>query len=312
MKLNLAAISLTMLCMSQSALGWGALGHQTLSEVGSNLAPEGNQFWSNNSKNIGMLSNVPDRYWKRPPSSTAEKTTHWFHADFYYPTPSDFPSVFHNIKKLIAKFSSAVVAENGTAPWRYEQLYQAGVDALKNRDYRAAVQMAGTMSHYIGDLSQPFHVTRNYDGADTGNNGIHAFFESKNINSRDPELLALDVSVKAQKLLNSPKFVKQFEGTLSRVVFLEIARTAETLDKVIENDHTYGRGAEGAAAQFEIAKNRMADGAATLSLLLSRMWKEAGNPKAYAEVKPSVPTWVEPDFMRGSLQESVFLPNDCN
>eukprot|EP01104_Vermistella_antarctica_P013366 TRINITY_DN4025_c0_g2_i1.p1 TRINITY_DN4025_c0_g2~~TRINITY_DN4025_c0_g2_i1.p1 ORF type:complete len:470 (+),score=66.25 TRINITY_DN4025_c0_g2_i1:96-1412(+) len=34
------------------------------------------------------------------------------------------------------------------------------------------------VSHYIGDSNQPLHATANYDGKETGNNGIHSRFET--------------------------------------------------------------------------------------------------------------------------------------
>ena len=37
---------------------------------------------------------------------------------------------------------------------------------------------AAVMSHYIQDAHQPLHASVNYDGQMTGNNGIHARFET--------------------------------------------------------------------------------------------------------------------------------------
>ena len=56
------------------------------------------------------------------------------------------------------------VTDHGTAPWRAQQLYRLGVDALKKGDVKAAVLYLGAMGHYVADMSQPFHATLNYDG----------------------------------------------------------------------------------------------------------------------------------------------------
>ena len=56
------------------------------------------------------------------------------------------------------------VTDHGTAPWRALQLYRLGVEALKKKDVKAALLYLGTMGHYVGDMTQPFHATLNFDG----------------------------------------------------------------------------------------------------------------------------------------------------
>ena len=56
------------------------------------------------------------------------------------------------------------VTDHGTAPWRALQLYRLGVEALKKKDVALAMLYLGTMGHYVGDMSQPFHTSLNYDG----------------------------------------------------------------------------------------------------------------------------------------------------
>ena len=56
------------------------------------------------------------------------------------------------------------VVIHGTAPWRAESLYILAVDAMKKKDFRLAAFYLATMGHYIGDMSQPFHATLNFDG----------------------------------------------------------------------------------------------------------------------------------------------------
>ena len=46
-----------------------------------------------------------------------------------------------------------------------------------------ALQFAADLGHYVGDAHQPLHVTANYDGAETGNNGIHSRYESTMLQS---------------------------------------------------------------------------------------------------------------------------------
>lgn len=71
---------------------------------------------------------------------------------------------------------TANVAAQGTAPWRSRQLYLLAVSAMKKADFKLAALYLGTLGHYIGDMSQPFHTNLNFDGAypeDAKHAGIH-------------------------------------------------------------------------------------------------------------------------------------------
>ncbi len=73
----------------------------------------------------------------------------------------------------------AEVEAHGTAPWRAKQLFDLGVAALKKNDFPHALLYLSAMGHYIGDMSQPFHATLNFDGDfyDSPAAGIHHTFE---------------------------------------------------------------------------------------------------------------------------------------
>ena len=63
----------------------------------------------------------------------------------------------------------------------HRRLTQAFVDRRADRVW----QLAAEMGHYVGDAHVPLHTTENYNGQLTGQEGIHAFWES-----RLPELFA--------------------------------------------------------------------------------------------------------------------------
>ncbi len=78
--------------------------------------------------------------------------------------------------------------------------------------------------------------------------------------------------------------------------FNEINRSLEFKDELIENDLNLGRGSQGAALQLELAKKRMADGVATLTLLLERLSLEAGLVDHGVSVSVAAPSWVVNSF----------------
>ncbi|MEE9373981.1 MAG: zinc dependent phospholipase C family protein [Saprospiraceae bacterium] len=58
--------------------------------------------------------------------------------------------------------------------------------AFLSKNIPNIIRIAGEMGHYIGDAHVPLHTTENYNGQLTGQDGIHAFWET-----RIPELFAI-------------------------------------------------------------------------------------------------------------------------
>ena len=83
----------------------------------------------------------------------------------------------------IEKFGMATLRRNGLLPWRQQEEFgnlRRAFEGFTRETYGPsnAVLFAAVMSHYIQDAHQPLHASVNYDGQMTGNNGIHARFET--------------------------------------------------------------------------------------------------------------------------------------
>lgn len=171
--------------------------------------------------------------------------------------------------------TSEDIEEDGTAQWRVTQLFDLAVRSLAREDYEAAILYLGTMSHYVGDLSQPFHVTMNYDGKvhTPSAEGIHAAFETKMLDraakeagaSKDPETKLWD-SFEATEaaVLTAAKSVFGDGGTLSRKeiipTLLKLAgrgfgQTEPLMDAFA--DAVQEAGSAGAEAERQFAKARI-------------------------------------------------------
>jgi hypothetical protein len=315
--------ALTTLMISSRAFAWGEVAHGILASTGAGLAQNG--FFQANAKNFATLATVPDVVWKAGSDRTGESPNHWFQADYYFPSCSaadidSFPKVYAD---AVNKYSSSTVLAQGTAPWRVKQFYDMAVEALKAGNTDAAMQYMGVMSHYIGDMSQPLHDSQNYDGAMTSSNGkatgIHAYFESSNISAANQSALQSAVQTRAATLLADPTFKVQFSGDIMDALYLEVARALAYRDQILDNDKNLGRTGQGAAAQLDLAESRMADGAATLALILDHLWADAGINSSLGAVTVSTPSWVAPDFtdltpwvlVRYTPMSGSLLDDDC-
>jgi len=320
------ALSLCLLAFSLAplqALAWGETGHSLIASTGASLTSQGQDFFQANVANFGHLTTIPDVLWKST-NAKEEGPNHWFQADYYFPScsASDIATFPKSYAQAVTQYGQSVVTAQGTGPWRVRQLYAMAVKSLQSGDVNSAMQYMGTMSHYIGDMSQPLHDSENYDGGMTSSNGkgtgVHYFFESENISKANQSSMQTAVMTQAQALLNDSDFTSQFSGDLSDVLYNEVARALSHRDELLGNDSSYGRKGQGVSIQLALAEARMADGAATLALILDHLYTDAAVTQSYGQVSVSDPSWVTNDFSDSSAWLEPYCPihpqtdDDCS
>ena len=99
-------------------------------------------------------------------------------------------------------------AEHGILPYHLWRMQRQLTEAFRLRDRDRILKLAAEQGHYLADAHVPLHTTENYNGQLSGQEGIHAFWES-----RIPELFAateFDFLVgKAQYLEDPPAFFRE-------------------------------------------------------------------------------------------------------
>ena len=78
-----------------------------------------------------------------------------------------------------------LLAKYGTVPWQIQYEYYKLVKAFKEHDTNTILKTSANLGHYIADAHVPLHLTQNYNGQLTHQDGIHALWES-----RIPELFS--------------------------------------------------------------------------------------------------------------------------
>lgn len=120
----------------------------------------------------------PDTY--RTMGWTEEPPRHFLDMDAYGPFP--FAALPHDFNQAVAARGADFVTKNGLLPWRTEQMYGRLREAFKQTTPYARDDIklfSAVVAHYVGDAFQPFHAALNYDGQLTGQQGIHARFETE-------------------------------------------------------------------------------------------------------------------------------------
>lgn len=161
--LPLFFVGLACLMQIPHANGWGWGTHRRVASEAVELLPE-NVGWvfSTHSTTIIKWSVMPDALKSSDPS---ERFRHWYHVD----VPHDQGQY-----------------RDGVLPWAVENYFEDLVLSLGAGDWEEAARLAGKISHYIADASQPLHSTADYNPG-----GKHVSFESE----VDMRLDELDIEV---------------------------------------------------------------------------------------------------------------------
>jgi hypothetical protein len=360
-KILLALSLLAGLVVAPRASAWGERGHDIVTRVAVRLlagkiaksTPLATQFGRKEFM-LGHLANIPDILWRNQ-GEAIEKVnapTHFLDLEYVSPDmafatlPRTPPAALARMKELCAappkgyscpakEGSSPDESSAGTAPWRTAQMYRLTVESLKaasvdGKSNDAAIDRAfvsaGLMSHYIGDLGNPYHATSDYDGWEIGQGGIHSYFESAVVSAYR---LALDQEVFDAALTGRglDRVLKQMPSAdragLSRdPVALTLALALDSrsrLDAANAIDLKFailkksGPGPDGkrvAAERRDAAElrfkfhdltvERLATAAEVLAALWYDAWEDAGKPdfKGYRSfVYAIAPEFIPPDYL---------------
>lgn len=236
----IALAALMQIFVGANAFGWGETGHNVIGRVAAKVlvddkslvvdaasAPAIATFSSamaGRYMQMGHLANIPDIHWKSLENGEDEDAgllgdaSHFFDSDMFIDASGNYQISldYEEAKKQFFVLQPAGnFFQNGTLPWRAQQLYNLYVwhlkqypqaacstlTALPNHPTRTALSFAGIMTHFTGDISQPYHAAVDYNGVAASQKGIHSYFESTIVDALE---FGLDTKVyaRAKTLLN--------------------------------------------------------------------------------------------------------------
>ena len=167
---NLIFITILLSCSS-----WGFFMHRRINHVAVFTLPKAmSGFYEANIDYITKHAVDPD---KKRYVDSLEGFRHYFDADHYGKRP--FMKVPVRWKDAVKKYSIDSLNKYGTVPWEIQYQYYRLVNAFKNHDTTAILKISANLGHYIADAHVPLHLTQNYDGQLTRQQGIHALWESR-------------------------------------------------------------------------------------------------------------------------------------
>ena len=221
-----AAAIVLIFVLPVSVFAWGEKSHFMINRLALEAgAPKLPEFMEAAREQIILNGPEPDR-WRQEvdsPLSIAQDPDHWFNSEEWGPISSIPTDRYQFIKQLVAR---NVNLEVGYIPYAIIENYGRLVNAFRNwrkaktpaerETFRAnAVYIAGLMGHYVGDGSEPMHLTIHHHGwgatAPNPKNftkefGIHGRFESAYVNA------AIDISQVRPKVQSPQRLPKVWDA----------------------------------------------------------------------------------------------------
>ncbi len=117
-----------------------------------------------------------------------EGPKHYIDIDNY----PEFVAIGHipqTLDSVIAIHGTTFVYDQGILPWATLTTFDSLQACFERHDWSKAVLFAADLGHYVADGHMPLHITKNYNGQNSGNNGIHSRYESIMINAYISEIV---------------------------------------------------------------------------------------------------------------------------
>jgi hypothetical protein len=289
-----AAGLLCFVLASRPAHAWEQEGHRMINKLAvSNLPADVPAFLRSQAAidEIEYLGPEPDRWRSRaePELSAAQAPEHFIDfeaADALGPLPHkrlDFEA------KVFAAGQRPEVI--GLQPWEADEVWERLKAAM--RQYRflvaagpganvdtkpveaAILFYAGWLGHYVGDGSQPLHVTVNYNGW-TGPNPNGYTTEHQIHHQFEGPFVAVNIHAPEVQAKMTP--VKLIEGDMFDAYVAYLRHTGTYVEKVYQFDKAGGFTGAGTPESRDFTAARLADGASMLRDMIYTAWIDSAQP----------------------------------
>ncbi len=157
-----------------AAWAWAGVQHIQINKLAGRNVPDEMADFRNFSRPMALPGIFPD-LWKE--ADPHESPRHYFEPD-RLPAGFDLTQLSPDLPTALNQLglASEVI---GIAPWAITDLMAKTTAAMRETNWVWAAQCAATIGHYVGDLHMPLHATRNFNGQETGQHGIHSRLESE-------------------------------------------------------------------------------------------------------------------------------------
>ena len=195
-KYCLMALPVLLMVLQAQDSKWGWDAHRFINDAAVDYLPAGMSFFREHQSYLSEHAPDPDR------DDNIPKYYHYIDIDDYDEFfTGDLPAQWDS---ALALFGYSRLIKNGTVPWVVEEWADSLTALMARGEWGEVWQIAAELGHFVADSHQALHLTLNYNGQYSGNNGIHSRYETQMINPRLSELvLQREPSVYWESLIDS-------------------------------------------------------------------------------------------------------------
>jgi hypothetical protein len=267
-----------LIALPGSLLGaWGAQGHALIAAAAlKDLPPETALWFAGHEEDLPAHANDPDHWKGRDPQ---EGPRHFLECEAYG-GPGQVPRDEAQAK---AGLGEPLFHRSGQLPWTVLDRVERLSLAFKAFDRPQIALEAAYLCHYVADLAVPLHTTRNYDGEETGQRGVHHRWETGLV-ERLAATPGWTVSVRpvtqAEDAGDAPwPWLQQSYELVDPVLADDrFASREDQLDLAHYRSHTYWE--VFLRRQGPVVEDRLAAAAQRTAQMILLAWKRAGYPAA--------------------------------
>jgi hypothetical protein len=299
---------LGLILISFTVSSWGWVGHYNISYRASLSFNSEMSSFSSWIQTLADSASVAD---DRKSSDPAESAKHYIDIDNY----SEFLQngyISQSLATVISLHGNSNVYSWGILPWATITAYDSLVSCFQRHDFNKALFFASDLGHYVGDGHMPLHITKNFNGDDTGNSGIHSRYESTMINGYISQITYTGSTISA--ISNVPNYI--FSYLYENYQYLDSVLIADNAAKAVNSTYTstaYKAELWNRSKGFTTMLLKNASHA--LAELIYTAWSQAGKPSI---IETSVPTLkpvdgislnkISPNPFAGETKISFTLP----
>ncbi len=186
------------------------------------------------------------------------------------------------LDSCITAYGEQFVEDNGYLPWATLAMYDSVVSCLERGDWTNAKKYGADLGHYVADGHMPLHLTRNYDGQFTDNDGIHARYEIEMIDRYHDQLSYSGIP--AAEISDVTQYV--FSYIYSSYVYMDSILIADDYAKEMTGGTSSGLYYSALWEKTEHLTNKMFKQAShAMAELLYTAWVEAGGPLVGGDIR---------------------------
>jgi hypothetical protein len=270
---------------SSPAYAWGASAHRYIMRRAIELLPpQLKPFFEAHRDELVLRVNDPD-LWRN--AGWPDDANHFL--DFGVREFGEYPftALPRDYDAAVEKFGVDTLRRYGMLPWREEEEFgnlRRAFESFARGEYAASntILFSAVAAHYIQDAHQPLHATNNYDGAATGQDGVHARFESTLFERFESRLTIVPPAVHAVERARDTAFdvLLASNRLVDRVL---AADRAAASGKDIYDDDYFERFFAGVK---DILDRQLGLAISDTAGIIVGAWEKAGRPELKAASRP--------------------------